>query len=243
MTTPLVESDIERLQSLLAALPAPLEPLDASALDGYLCGVLLQPRPVTAAQWLPGVYDLEGRAPPPGPATEEIRALAERRHAELDAAIGQRQWFDPWIFALEDDEDEEDGDDAGPSASLLPWIAGFAAATDRFPALMNLGEQALLEPLALIFLHLDPDDLEDADALIAMIETIEPPADLAEAVQDLVRALMLIADVTRPRAPAPARHRPGGGRGAPGPGPSRSSTRSSSRPATRPAPPRNRSPR
>lgn len=231
MTIPLAESDIERLQSLLAALPAPLEPLDASALDGYLCGVLLQPQPVPAAQWLRGVYDLDGRAPPPGPATEKIRALAERRHAELDAAIGQRQWFDPWIFALEDDEDEEDGDDAGPSASLLPWIAGFAAATDRFPALMNLDEQALLEPLALIFLHLDPDDLEEADALVAMIETIEPPADLAEAVQDLVRALMLIADVTRPRAPAPARRRPPGGRGTARPAASRST------------PHRNRSPR
>jgi uncharacterized protein len=236
MTNPLVDTDIERLQSLLAALPAPLEPLDACALDGYLCGVLLQPRRVPAAEWLPGVFDLDGRAPPPGPATDEIRALAERRHAELDAAIGQRQWFDPWILAPDDADgaddtaevpgDEDDGADNGLSESLLPWIAGFAAATNRFPALMNHHDPALLEPLALIFLHLDPEDLEDADALVAMIETLEPPADLAEAVQDLVRALMLMADVTRPRLQAPPRRPPAGGR----------------RPS-RPAPARHRSPR
>jgi uncharacterized protein len=38
-----------------------------------------------------------------------------------------------------------------------------------------------------------------------VIETLEPPTDLAEAVQDLVRALMLIADVTRPRQTGPAK--------------------------------------
>jgi uncharacterized protein len=65
-----------------------------------------------------------------------------------------------------------------------------------------------VEPLALLFMHFDPADLEDADALLEVIETLEPPSDLAEAVQDVVRALMLMADVTRPRAPAPRPARP-----------------------------------
>ena len=43
--TPLDDKDLGRLGALLDALPAPLEPLDESALDGFLCGVLLQPRP------------------------------------------------------------------------------------------------------------------------------------------------------------------------------------------------------
>ena len=46
----------------------------------------------------------------------------------------------------------------------------------------------MLEPLALIYLHFDPQDLEDADALQEMIDTLEPPADLGEAVQDIVRS-------------------------------------------------------
>ena len=197
---PLEDADLLRLQALLDALPEPLQPLDVSALDGYLCGVLLQPRPVPAARWLPHVADLDGRPAPGGAARDELVALLRRRHAELDAAIGQRQWFDPWIYPL-------DGD-ASVAECVLPWSAGFAAAMELFPELMALDDAELVEPLALLFMHFDRDDLEDADALIAVIDTLEPPADIAEAVQDAVRALMLIADVTRPRAVAAPARRP-----------------------------------
>ena len=195
MQTPFDDHDLDRLQALLDALPAPLQPLDVSALDGYLCGVLLQPKLLPPARWLAHVADLDGREAPPGPARDELQALVCRRHAELDAAIGDRQWFDPWIYQL----DSEDGDPASPADSVLPWSAGFAAAMELFPELMALDNPELVEPLALLFMHFDPEDLEDADALIAVIDTLEPPKDLAEAVQDVVRALMLIADVTRPR--------------------------------------------
>jgi uncharacterized protein len=70
---------------------------------------------------------------------------------------------------------------------------------DHFPALMRTDDAALVEPLAILYAHFDADDLDDADELLAVIETLEPPGDLAEAVQDLVRCVMLIADVTRPR--------------------------------------------
>jgi len=189
---PLADDDLERLGALLDTLPAPLEPLDLSALDGFLCGVLLQPQSVPDARWLPFVTDVEGRAAPAGPTLDELRALVRRRHAEVDRAIGQRQWFDPWVFPPDDEASVTEG--------VLPWVAGFAAAMDHFPALMAVDDPELVEPLALLYLHFDPDDLEDADALAAVIETLEPPADLAEAVQDLVRAVMLIADVTRPRS-------------------------------------------
>jgi uncharacterized protein len=189
---PLADADIERLQSLLDALPAPLEPLDTTSLDGFLCGVLLQPKREPPERWLKYVTDIEGRPAPPGKALAEIESLVRRRHAELDAAIGTRGWFDPWIYQL-DDEGE------GPSASVLPWVAGFAAAQDLYPALMRVDDPALIEPLAILYAHFDPEDLEDADALLAVIEELEPPPDLGEAVQDVVRAVMLIADVTRPR--------------------------------------------
>lgn len=188
---PLNDADLDRLQDLLAAVPAPLEPLDVMALDGYLCGVILQPRLVPAADWLAHVLDLEGRPAPAGHDPAPLFELVRRRHAELQRAIDARDWFDPWIYP-----DEEE---APPSDSVLPWVAGFAAALDLFPDLMAMDAPELIEPLALVYLHFDPADLEDADALAAVIETIEPPSDLAEAVQDLVRAMMLIADVTRPR--------------------------------------------
>ncbi len=234
---PLADADLDRLQALLDAVPAPLEPLDATALDGFLCGVLLQPQPVGADRWLKFVTDVDGRPAPPGPAMQELLGLVMRRHAELEQAIARREWFDPWIYQIDpadaqavakvdadadsgnsgndnDNDRDRDGDDDSPSASVLPWVAGFAAAMDAFPALMAIDNPELVEPLALLYLHFDPDDLEDADALLAVIETLEPPTDLAEAVQDLVRALMLIADVTRPRpaATVPRRRHASGAR-------------------------------
>ena len=214
------DADLARLDNLLSALPAPLQPLDVSALDGYLCGVLLQPRRVATEHWLPLVTDLEARPAPKGPALQELHSLVQRRYAELDRAIGQRDWFDPWIYQLDDD--------AEPSECVLPWVAGFAAAMEAFPALMAMSDPELVEPLALLFMNFDPDDLEDADALVAVIETLEPPADLGEAVQDTVRALMLIADVSRPRAAPP---KPGrGGRVPPPPGQRPAARRAAKRP-------------
>ena len=40
--------------------------------------------------------------------------------------------------------------------------------------------------------------LWDADDLIEEIESLEPPADLSEAVEELVRATLLLGDVSRP---------------------------------------------
>jgi uncharacterized protein len=224
--SPLSERELDELQALLDAVPAPLEPLDVSMLDGYLCGVLLQPRAISAARWLPHVTDADGRALPPRFDATRLHALAQRRHAELDDAIARRQWFDPWVFELTDDDgaaaadraerdepdrhDDHDQHEGEPPAidAVYPWVAGFATALTLFPDLMALDAQALTEPLALIYRHLAADDLEDADELLAEIESLEPPADLAEAVEGLVRATLLLADVARPiasRAPAPPR--------------------------------------
>lgn len=193
------ERDLDALQSLLDSLPPEHEPLDVVALDGYLCGVLLQPRAVPESQWLAHVTDVDGRAPPPGFAIDELRRLLRRRHAELDRAIARRDWFDPWVYQLDVR--------ASPSETVLPWVAGLATAIDLFPALATRHEAALLEPLATLYRQLDPDALEASDALRAEIDTLELPATLAEAVEDLVRSVLLIADVSRPRATAPAARR------------------------------------
>ena len=210
--TALSDAELRDLEGLLEALPAPLEPLDISALDGYLCGVLLQPQPVPAPQWLRWVGDVEGRPLPPGPQAERLAALAQRRHSELDRAIAHRQWFDPWVFEVDDEG-------LAPTDLTLPWVAGFAAAMDHFEGLMGLDHPGLLEPLAVLYAAFDPDDLEDADEMLAVIETLEPPATLEEAVEDLVRSVLLLADVSRPV------FRPGAGSGRgsrrrPKPGPS-----------------------
>lgn len=189
---PLSEDELQQLQALMDGIPDTLEPLDVVMIDGYLCGVLLQPVPVPAERWLPLIPDVDGRAPPSRFDIAAMQALVLRRHAELDAAIARRQWFDPWIYQLDDE--------ATLTETVLPWVAGFATAVDAFTLLMDQHEDDLLEPLATLYRHLDPDDLEDADDLLAEIETLAPPETLAEAVEDLVRSVLLMADVSRPVA-------------------------------------------
>ena len=197
---PLVDAELDELQRCLDDVPPPLEALDVSMVDGFLCGVLLQPQPVPASRWLPFVTDVDGRALPRGFDARRLHALTLRRHAELDAAIAQRRWFDPWVFEL----DGEGADGGAVSDAVYPWVAGFATALESFPGLLAFDAADINEPLALVYRHLAPDDLEDADELLAEIESLEPPADLGVAVEELVRATLLLADVSRPiRRPAP----------------------------------------
>ena len=202
---PLTEREIDELQALLDRVPAPLEPLDVTMLDGFLCGVLLQPQRVPESRWLAHVTDGEsGRPLPARFDATRLHELVHRRYAELNTAIVMRQWFDPWVFELDPAEANADDDadlgEAPPEVdAVYPWVAGFAAAVDLFPGLMQLDAQRLTEPLALVFQHLEADDLEDAEELLAEIETMEPPSDLTEAVETLVRATLLLADVSRPR--------------------------------------------
>lgn len=194
---PSEDNVLEKLQQLLDSVPPPLTPPDLAAVDGFICGVLLQPHTVAPEKWLPFVIDVEGRAAPASFDTADLQALVLGRAAAVRAALAARQWFDPWIF-------EPDDAAADPGQAVLPWLAGFVMALERFPALLQVDDARLLEPLALLYLHFDPADLEDADALLALIATLEPPADLAEAVQDVVRSLMLMADVVQPRPNAAA---------------------------------------
>lgn len=210
----LSERDIEALDQALAELaarPGAGQALDAVSLDGYLCGVLLQPAPVPEPAWLPGVFDVEapGAGPSPlqalAPQAAFVASLARRRHAELAAAIARRSWFDPWVYELDDPA-------LPPAQATLPWVAGFAAAMDRFPGLMALDHPGLLEPLAVLYAVFDPEDLEDADELLALIEELEPASTLQEAVEDLVHSVLRLADVSLPlppggrgRQPPPAR--------------------------------------
>jgi len=226
---PLAPAEIDELESLLAGVPAPLDPLDVGVLDGYLCGVLVQPEAIEARRWLRHVTDTEGRPLPAAFDAARLHALVRRRHAELAQAIAARRWFDPWVFELasEDESSTEPTTSAAPTSAapmppaatawpgadesvapppieaVYPWVAGFATALELFPALMERPSEELVEPLALLYRHLDADDLEDADALLEEIELLEPVADLEEAVEGLVRATLLLADVAQSAADRP----------------------------------------
>jgi uncharacterized protein len=204
---PLTDAERDRLQALLDALPPPCAPPDVSALDGFLVGVLLQPQRVPPSSWLPWVHDFDdGSRAPPSLDLRALHALVLRRHAELSAAISARRWFDPWVFELE--EADETGTST-PQDVVLPWVAGWAAALERFPALLAVAGDDAREPLATLYALFDADDLEDVGDLAALIEQAEAPETTAEAVEDLVRCTLLLADAMQLPGPAhpPAQRR------------------------------------
>lgn len=193
-SAPLTDAELAELQSLLDGVPAPLEPLDASGLDGFLCGVLVQPRPIPERAWWPRVLDVDGRSTPARFDAAPLRALVRRRHAELAAAIAQRRWFDPWVFAKDGEGGNADEAGDGGADAVRPWAAGFAIALETFAELLGSDDAATTAPLALVYAQVGADHLEDAEALLEAIDELEPPVDLAAAVETMVRATLLLAD-------------------------------------------------
>jgi len=203
--------DPAALQQQLDALPPPAEPLDVVMLDGYLCAVLLRARALPVDRWLPFVFDIEGRAgaTPDGRAGPQQAVL--QRHASLKQAVMRRQWFDPWVFELDGDGD--------PAQAVMPWAAGFALAAERFALPLPSVNDAASEALALIYQYLDADDFPAVAVLQDQIDLLEPPTTLAQAVEDLVRAVLLLADLTGPAAAsAAATTRPASGKRGSAPG-------------------------
>jgi uncharacterized protein len=88
----LSDAEFGELDELLGATPEPLEPLDAVMLDGYLCGVIVQPVLLEQATWLAHVFDFEGRPLPDSVDRawqQRTTALIARRHAALNRALAE----------------------------------------------------------------------------------------------------------------------------------------------------------
>ena len=100
----LSDAEFNELDDLLEATPEPLQALDASMLDGYLCGVLVQPRLIPVEEWLPPIFDYEGGSLPADvdPAwLARLRSLVERRFAALNQSMLEQGWFYPLVLDLE----------------------------------------------------------------------------------------------------------------------------------------------
>lgn len=209
----LSDAEFAELDDLLADTPEPLDPLDVVMLDGFLCGVLVQPVLIEPAQWLPVVFDLDGR---PLPANADPAWLARctelilRRQAALNRAMVEDGWFDPLVLEPDDEapESPEGSAAAAPpvddpladlspvSRALMPWVAGFQFATDHFPALLELPDDAVSLAVARLFRHL-PAQTDEEREVVATLDRDFPLRDLDAAIEDLVVAVADLADLTR----------------------------------------------
>jgi uncharacterized protein len=138
-TPPLTDADINDIDELLAAVPAPFETVDAVILDGYLAGVLVQPVMLTPEQDLPPIFGTEGmpEAGIPGwtkPSTTSLIGLIDRRKDEILRGILENGWFDP-IIPMMEDEDGKPAEGKDALEGIGYWAAGFEWALANFPQL------------------------------------------------------------------------------------------------------------
>jgi uncharacterized protein len=213
----LSDAEFAELDAILAEIPAPLEPLDVVMLDGFLCGVIVQPTLPEVDAWLPFVFDAGGHRwgeAEPSPAQQRARALIMRRHAALNRAIAEYGTFDPFILEVDDAvaAEGQEGDteiatvttregetDPPPpldpiGAALLPWVAGFEQAIHVLPGLGELDQPEIGTTLARLFRFL-PDDEEGTAQLV---ERELPLASLGDAIADVVACVAELYELTLP---------------------------------------------
>ncbi|MEO9068886.1 MAG: UPF0149 family protein, partial [Caldimonas sp.] len=223
----LSDAEFVELDDLLAAIPEPLEPLDAVMLDGFLCGVIVQPRLIDADAWLPFVFDAGGHRwgeAEPSPEQSRARALVLRRHAALNRSIAEFGGFDPFVLepmAAEDEsvdavadgvaDDVTDAADVTPivtdrvaasptdpiADALLPWVAGFEQALHAFPELADMDEPAVATTLARLFRFL-PETSDDGRNIAAVLASERPLTSIDDAIAEIVGCVAELYDLTEP---------------------------------------------
>lgn len=203
----LTDAEFAELDDLLAATPEPLQPVDAVMLDGFLCGVIVQPVLLEAATWLPHVFDFDGQ-----PLPEDVDSawlartttLIQRRHAALNRAMAEDGWFDPLILEFDEDHPRELPPEGEPdplaelselSQALMPWVAGFQHATLCFPDLAEMPDDAVMSALARLYRHL-PTETEQEREVVDTLDREHPLKTLDEGIEELVVTVADLYDLT-----------------------------------------------
>jgi uncharacterized protein len=189
MTIDLTNADLDVLDHLLAQTPAPLQPLDAVMLDGYLAGIAVQPKVMPIDTWLAGVFDLQARPLPADhdPAwLAQCRVLIERRFEVMTTELSEDAWFDPVIVDVAElpPLSEYEAPLPATTRTLAPWIAGFQLALVHHPELRERGDREIDAALARVQKHILPADTEQKDT--EQKDAEQTDAEVSRAVVDLV---------------------------------------------------------
>ena len=204
----LTDAEFAELDDLLVATPEPLQPVDAVMLDGFLCGVTVQPVLLEPADWLPFVFDFDGQPLPEdidAEWKERTTSLILRRHASINRRIAEDGWFDPLILEFDEEHPPIRAAEGEPgpleglsevSQALMPWVAGFQHATVCFPALADMPDDAVMAALARLYRHL-PVETDEEREVVTTLDRENPLKTLDDAIEELVVTISDLYDLTR----------------------------------------------
>ncbi len=138
------DSDLDRLQDLLAAIPPERESMNVVELDGYVAALIVCPDPILPSEWLPGVWGEDHAFSNTAEAKETIGAVMEHYNRVARDLAERPEDYAPAL-----------GIDPDSGETLWePWIAGFERAMGLRP---DLWEEIALS------------DDEEASASISMV--------------------------------------------------------------------------
>ena len=200
---PLNDEDINQLDDLLATSSSGEETFDVSMLDGFLSAIaLLNPPLQDESEWYPYIFNEEG-TPCEVDEPETVKRLVCQRLQEIRAFQAQRQFYNPIIFPLED-EDGNQVTGVDGLAALEPWAMGFYNALAQYSDRVDVTE-AIEAQLCRIhrFLELDQEDpdYEQNLAIRQAMEKEHPVHSLEEGMLEMMQGVIEIAKLNLPNKP------------------------------------------
>lgn len=200
---PLTDEDINQLDDLLATSSCGDDTFDVSMLDGFLSAIaLLNPPLQDESEWYPYIFNEEG-TPCEVDEPETVKRLVCQRLQEIRAFQTQRQFYNPIIFPLED-EDGNQVTGVNGLAALEPWAMGFYNALAQYSDRVDVTE-AIEAQLCRIhrFLELDQEDpdYEQNLAIRQAVEKEHPVHSLEEGMLEMMQGVIEIAKLNLPNKP------------------------------------------
>ena len=200
---PLTDEEINQLDDLLATSSCGDDTFDVSMLDGFLSAIaLLNPPLQDESEWYPYIFNEEG-TPCEVDEPETVKRLVCQRLQEIRAFQAQRQFYNPIIFPLED-EDGNQVTGVDGLAALEPWAMGFYNALAQYSDRVDVTE-AIEAQLCRIhrFLELDQEDpdYEQNLAIRQAVEKEHPVHSLEEGMLEMMQGVIEIAKLNLPNKP------------------------------------------
>ena len=200
---PLTDEDINQLDDLLATSSCGDDTFDVSMLDGFLSAIaLLNPPLQDESEWYPYIFNEEG-TPCEVDEPETVKRLVCQRLQEIRAFQAQRQFYNPIIFPLED-EDGNQVTGVDGLAALEPWAMGFYNALAQYSDRVDVTE-AIEAQLCRVhrFLELDQED-PDYEQNLAIRQAVEKEhqvQSLEEGMLEMMQGVIEIAKLNLPNKP------------------------------------------